>query len=286
MAVYGTQKIIYTKPFNAVLDASPGLADFFIRPVIGSPSAGALSVDITTAVTLLAITDGTMAANNAASTQTALTAVIKQHCVSLLATELDQWTSERDQTELLAFINASRLALYLEVITDLVGMSAGSSATLPNGQLNFSTDGTVGEVWTSMNALDLVVSKVKGKTQGKAGGLAIITTPTGHGNLQTNANSSYALANQLKSDGELLSYRGAPIYIYDGTVSGWGAAATDVAAFVCHSGCEAFTWVEASSPHSELRFYGDGKWKKFWQCYGFGGGVQASHFGEVLNGAS
>lgn len=286
MAAYGTDNINYTDQFNALLDASPGMLAMLASPKVQDPTAGAITVKITTAVTLADLTDGSLAVNGAAQTLVNLTAWAGQHVVSLFPYEAGQWTPDKDTAEFLAFVNAARLRGQLEVMTDLVAGTPGLSIANPNGQMDFATDGTVAEQWTSLNTLDRAVAYVKAKTQGKSQGrIFIVTTYQGWANLQTTMGTAEGKMLSMSPEGDLMYFRGLPIFLYDQSLTGWGGA-SDVAAFVVHSDAEALVWQEAFVPHAGLEFYGDGFQKKFWQTFGFAGLIQASHYAEVTNGTS
>lgn len=286
MAAYGTANVHYTKPYNAVLSSNPGFTALLARPDLGvNGDEAAISVLITTAVTLQTLTDGTMLANNAAQTIVALTLFDGVHTLSLKIGQLGTWTPEKDAAEFLAFADAAEAKAQLEVMTDLEAGAAGLTVTLPTGQVDFTTDGTVAEQWLALNALDQAVSFVESQTQGKSTGSIFIIMPrAGHANIRTTLGTTEG-ARFLTESGGFMFFRGHPIFLFNQTLSGW-AGAGDVAAFVVHTDAEALTFTRTHIPHAGLEHYSDGFYKKFWQTFGYAGLIQASHFAEVDNPAS
>lgn len=289
MSAYATVLTRYGNPVLPATTGSVGLAQFFreVTARAGArPTGGSVTIPVPTAITLQTITAGTLLQNNAAQTLTNLTAWRAAHTAELLPDQWDGvWTPERDADETALFLDASTLKMTFELIDDLVNGTPSTSITLPAGQLNFTTDGTSAKVWTALNPLDRAITGVLGKTQGQGGRICIITTSTGRGNLMTNAGSWYSLASE--TDGRVLdTYKGYPVFIYDGSISGWGTAADKVAAFVVHQNAEACAWADMIVPWATPQFVADGTAKKIWIACAFMGLLNSTHYAEVVNGSA
>lgn len=286
---FGTNKVNYSSILDAAIKSSGSWLGKLNNPKLGKPTAGAISVPIKTAVTMQTPVDGTMLANNAARTITALTAFWGIHTVSIESYAVDQYDSEEDAAEFRAFLGAARIYAEKEIITDLVAGTASTTDTLTVGQLNFFYDGTEGERSDNLRKLDSTRRKLMANVAGSAGRVFGITTPTALGNIEAmTAQMGYGEIVQLTNDVDMLNYRGqSPIFAYNGaSVSGFGTAASADAFYWVHPDAEALTWVDASSPHSDLRTYGDGFHKKFFETYGFAGLIQSTHFATISNGTS
>jgi hypothetical protein len=287
MAVFGTRTIVYTGLFTPAIKSSGGITSNLNSPRIGKPTAGAITVRITTAVTLQTPADGTMLGNNAARTNVNLTAFAGAHTVSLFPYELDQWDADADAVEFKVFVDAARRKAELEIITDLVAGTAGTSKTLPAGQLSFAADGTAQEIFTTLQRLDQTLAGLMSNVQDISQVFGICT-PTGYANLQTCiGQSSYGQYLSETANGTL-TYKGRPIYMYNGTaVSGFGDAANDDCFYWVHPDAEALTWVEAFSPNGgQLQHEADGFFKKYFHTWGFAGLIQSTHYATVVNGTS
>lgn len=295
MAAFATFRTHYFASFAAVLDAAPGLCDFFkmggVRESQITAKDGAISITITSVVTLQSINDGTVLTNNAARNVVALTAFDGAHCISLKDTQVGDFTENDMMLEFMAFVNASNLKAQLEVMTDLVGGTPGLSVNLPTGQIDFASDGSPEQNFLALNALDKAMAYVIGKTQGKAQLVdgrppyAIITTYQGYGNLKTISNmGGIGVAGRLVMRGFQLYYDDVPIYLYDQSLSGWQGA-SDVAAFVCHMDCECLIFVDALTQEG-FHKSDDGMNKNISSMYGWAGLTQATHYAEVVNPAS
>lgn len=282
MSIYGTMTKNYARQVLPSLTASSVLATFFKEAPIGSSRAGALTVPITTAVTLQTLADGTLLANNAAQTLVDLTAWRAGHTLSLFMDMLDQATPERDAAETQAFIDASANKMIFELLDDLVNGTPSTSKTWPVGQIDAAADGTAQEVFTTLQTLNQAIEGVRALTQGNGGKLIIISNSTVRANIATCAGSDFALAPE--QSGRLMdSYRGIPWVVADTSISGWGTGAAKASVFVVHTDCEAVAWADVFIPHAELAYVHDGTFKKNWLCGAFMGLLQASHYAEILN---
>lgn len=289
MSQFATLSVNYAGILDAAIKSSGSWLAVLNNPRLGKPTSGAVSVPIKTAVTLQSPSDGTMLGNNAARTLTALTAFWGIHTVSLESWMKDAYDEAEDDAEARAFLGASRIFAEKEIITDLVAGTASTTATLTVGQLNFSTDGTAGEINDNLQKLDTTRRKLMANVAGSAGRVFGITTPTGLGNIEAmTASLNYGQIVQVGNDIDMLMYRGqSPIFAYNGaSVSGFGTAASADAFYWVHPDAEALTWTDMQIPHDDLRKYGDGFWKKFFEAFGFAGLIQSSHFATISNGTS
>jgi hypothetical protein len=279
--------------FGDVLDAAikshGGMLARLNQPMIGDPQSAAISVPITTAATAAEGTDGTLAVNGAAQTVTALTGVSPQYVASLFGKELRSWTPEVDASHFRAALNALRLYAEKEVITDLVAGTAGTTATLTAGQMNFSTDGTAGEINDNIAKLDSTLARLMANVAGDEGRIFGITTPTGFGNiwsLLVNTGFGQYVAGEGGSADRLV-WRGHEIFMYNGAAVGsWGTAASADAFYWVHPNAEAFTWTGAYTNADTPQHEGDGLWKKFWHADFFAGLIQSTHYATISNGTS
>ena len=284
MAAFGVDTGLYTDLYNAVLNANRRWLDFF--PNMGSPSAGTTNSRITTAVSLQTPADGTMLANNAARTSVALTAFDGAHTISLLAYELDQFTRDPGAlpAEVKAFANASVLAAEEIVIADLVAGTGGNEETLPVGQVDFATDGTVTERHTTLSALDVSIAFIRAATQSKPQDLFILMPSVCYGNFLTLINATADATASITQYGEPVpTYRGIPVFVTAVTTN-FGAAAKD-AAYVVHKDAETINW-QPFEMQPGFHKADDGLWKLIMSTYGHAGLIQASHYATVINPAS
>ena len=288
MAAFDTRTERFTELYNALLKSDGGMLNLLNDSALvpDGARAGAVTARVTTAVTLQDVTDGTMASNNAARTEVSLTAFEKQHPISLHSYELAQFDGDSEIKEVRQFVSAARVMGEGEVIADFVAGTPGATETLPAGQIDFATDGTDGEAYTTINALDAAIGYVEANTQGDpdaANRTFIVTTKTGWSNLKSLRGVSRLSRYFDKQNGRWY-YDGYPIFI--STVSTNFGGASKAAAFVAHGDAEALVWEEMEMPHDDFRHYGDGMWKLFMKCYGFAGLIQATHYAEVANPSS
>lgn len=287
MAVFGTRTIKYTGLFTPAIKSSGGITSNLNSPRLGKPTAGAITVRITTAVTLQSPSDGTMLGNNAARTNVNLTAFSGVHTVSLFPYELDQWDSDADAVEFKVFVDAARRKAEFEIVTDLVGGTASTIKTWPIGQISAAADGTAQETFTTLQRLDQTYAGLMSNVQDMSQVFGI-TTPTTYANLQTCiGQSQYGQYLSQDASGKL-TYKGRPIYMYNGAaVTGFGDAASDDNFYWVHPDAEALTWIEAFSPNGgQLQHEADGFFKKYFHTWGFAGLIQGTHYATVTNPTS
>lgn len=285
MAAFGTRTERFTDLFNALLKSDGGMLTMLNDTAIVPDGArsGAVTARITTAITLADVTDGTMAANGAARTEVALTAFVKQHPISLFDYELAQFDGDAEEKEMRQFISAARVAAETEVLADLVAGTPGATETLPTGQIDFATDGTEGEAYTTIATLDAAIGYVEANTQGSPDNIFILVPAVGWSALKS-LRGITRLARYFDKQNNRWYYDGYPIFVTTVTTN-FGTAGKE-AAFVVHTDAEALVWNELFLPHEEFRHYGDGMWKLFIKCFGFAGLIQATHYAAVLNPAS
>ena len=287
MAAFAVETAAFTKLFNALLKSDGGfLAGLNNTALVPNAArSGAITARITTAVTLTTITDGTMASNAAARTEVDLTPFQGQHVISLFPYETAQFTADSDamEREVSATVSAARVLGETTVLADLVAGSPGATQTLPDGQLDFTTDGTDAEAYLALDKLDQALTYVEANTAGGNGRISILTTVTGFGKLITLRQTSRGKTDFDRENGQWM-YRGWPIY--PTTVTTNFGTATKAAAFVVHHDAEALVFNELFIPQAEFKLGDDGMQKLFLQVFGFAGLIQATHYAEVVNGAS
>lgn len=288
MAAFGTDTKQFSTLFNAVLGArKDGIVPFLNRPGIvpGGARAGAITTRITTAVTLQTPADGTLLANNAARTEVNLTAFIGGHTLSLFPYELEQWDADAEAREIDAFINAAFVQAEDEVLADLVGGTAGTTATLATGQLNFSTDKTDAEIRDNLDKLYTALVGLEVNTQGKPNDIIGITHSTAYKNLMLLADSTQGSPDIRRTEGGGLVIKGYPIYMTTATDNGFGSAADLDTFYWVHKDAEALCW-SGAEVHAPMHAADDGLWKKIWVAYGYAGLMQATHYATVINGSA
>ncbi len=297
MAAFGTRTINYTPLFLPAMKAAGGWLNILNDTArVGSARAGAISVRITTAVTLQTPTDGTMLANNAARTVVALTAFVGVHTVSLFSYERDQWDEQANTNEEMVFFDAAATQAQFEIITDLVGGTPDVSISWPAAAIDGAWTTDAGRQ-LALAAVDRALAALLANVNGKPKDIFAVTNKTVFGYLAS-AISQSGYGQFLSTDAALggqgvptVMWRGMyPIYMYNGTnVSGFSGStgATDDkedALYWVHKDAEALTWVGAESPNGgELQHEPDGLWKKYWHCFGFAGLIQATHYTAVVN---
>lgn len=288
MAAFGTDTIQFTNMFNAALKArtDAGIVNMLNRPelVKGGATAGAWTARITTAISLQTVQDGTMLANNAARTNVNLTAFLGAHAASLFPYETGQFDADSEAAELNAFVDAAILAAETEIITDLVGGTPSTTATLTAGQLNFGTDGTATEINDNLLKLYAVLAGVMAQTQGKAKSIFGVTTPTAYGNLLALADIAGSGANIRQTD-DILYIKGFPVFMTNAAFTGFGTAAAADAFYWVHKDAEALCWNGAGLA-ADWHHADDGMYKKIWHAFGAAGLIQATHYGAVINGSA
>ncbi len=293
MAVFGTASVTYGPILDAAIKSDGGILSHLNQPRIGNPQAAAISVPIKTAVAAMGsaassgnITDGTMLANASARTLTALTGYSMVYPVSLLPYQKAAYDAAEDAAEFRAFLDGARRTAEREVVLDLVGGTASTIGTLAAGQLNF-TYTTEATRLAAMALVDQVLAGVVANTATDSGRIFGITTKTGFGNLWGMiANSQFGQYIANPNGQDQLIWRGHPIYQFNETASGYGAAANADAFYWVHPNAEAFTWTGAYSPFGEPQHEADGTYKKYFHADFFAGLIQSTHYGTIVNGTS
>ena len=288
MAVFAINKTAYTQSFLGLMGASTGFVNSFtsnLKLTSLDPRAGSVTARKVGAVTLQTPVPGTIMTNGAARTNVTLTTFNGAHVIGLDPTQALQFIGDADEQakELAAFANAARLKAEAELIADLVGGTPGDSETLEDGQLDFATDGTPGEAYKAVNALDQVVSYVQANTQGKGGRISIVFNPTSWANFKS-LRKFEQINRSFDRVGNDWFYDGLPVYVT--TVSTNFGGASKAAAFVYHEDAEGLIWTEVDAPDGGFAYYGDGQLALHLLCYGHAGLIDNTQYGRVLNGVS
>jgi|GEM_PF-2468972 len=286
MAAFGTRTERFTELFNALLKSDGGMLNMLndTAMVPEGAQAGAITTRITTAVTLQSTTDGTPLANNAARTEVGLTVFEGVHTISLFEYELRQFDGKAEKKEVKAFVSAARVAAETEIIADFVAGTPGATETLPAGQINFGTDGTDAEAYTTIDKLDQAIAYVDVNTAGAEDGQTFIVVPKACYGKLISLRGVSRLRGDFDREGRRWYYQGYPIFKTSVTTNFGGAS--KAAAFVVNVDAEALVWTDMTMPTEEFTHHSDNMWKLFLNTYGFAGLIQASHYAEVANPSS
>lgn len=276
---------------------SGGWLRHLIRPQTNA-RLGAISVPVATAVTAQTPVDGTMLANNAARSLTALTAVWYAHTASVAAYQLDTYTEAERAAQITLFLDAARRGMEFEVITDLVAGTPAATYTLPTGGL----DG----VWTTdimrqqvLSAVDQALGALLGNVSAIAGPAdvfavcnkkmwsnimsATVGSPSGYPLVQLDGQVGSEMPARIMWRGlyPIYQYNGANVSGFsDGGVTGASDDKEDVLYWV-HRDCEFVAWEEMTV--SPMHQADDAFFKEIYSAFGYAGLIQATHYTAVAN---
>lgn len=293
MAAFGassTSRINYSGPIDAARIAERSFTQRVYRYPEYGPDArhyGTMTNVITTAASLTAVTDGTLATNAAAQTFVTMTYTEGHYTASILPSQLRQFgeaeVASHFRAAMYAQILAVETALLTATTTGYMAATPGSSVTLPAGQQNFTcaayTDAQVG---TALNALDQGVAYVLAQSGNDFENTFIILPRVSWHRLRTLVNMKIGNGLTLNNNG-WLEYAGIPIYMSRSTTTGWGGtSAGHTAGIVAHRDSAAAAFGEPYLWGGGPEYVKDGTLKYMWMCPYATGIVQNLWF-EILN---
>lgn len=244
---------------------------------------GAVTVTLLDAMTATAITDGTMVTNLANQTQVGLTLVNYQCNLSLPPKQANSSLTKPENLNAIskgaadAFATAAQIA----VIAACAAATAGLTTTLTVGQVDFTTDGTLGEATDNLRKMTYMVAKCFAQHADLLPGeFAIVMPPTAWAYFTAlrAANECNAI---LGPDG--YTFMGVPLYSLDAT--NFGGASNPVAYMLCKRNY-AFAWSEFGLHGGGPIAASDATTKWINTCAFVHGVILDDYIGEILNPAS
>lgn len=187
------------------------------------------------------IAEGTQVTNLAVTVATALTFVDKQVTMSLKPSQSKSFFTKPENLVALAQNHADGFVYDAtgSMIADMYAATPGLSKTLPDGQGNMSTDGTVGEAHINWAAfMELVAYVMSMRQAGNADEFGIIAYNKTFGNMITLRSDSYRAI--YDSATNVWRFLGIPIYSTN-YATNFGVASRP-AAFVYHRSAGAIVW--------------------------------------------
>lgn len=248
-----------------------------------SAQKGAVTVTLLDAMTATAITDGTMVTNLANQTQVALTLVNYQCNLSLPPKQAESSLTNPENLNAIAqgAADAFGTAAQLAVIAACLAATAGITSTLTVGQIDFTTDGTLGEATDNLRKMTLMVAKCfAAHADLQPSEFAIVMPPTAWAYFTAlrAANECNAI---LGPDG--YSYMGVPLFSLDATTFG---GAGYPCAYMLNKRNYAFAWAELGLHGGGPIAASDATTKWINTCSFVHGIILDDFIGEILNPAS
>jgi hypothetical protein len=252
-----------------------------------SAENGVATWPIPTAVTLQAITDGTPTTNNAAQTLTAGTAFRYIHPVNIPWDSVGNFNQRPGNMlgQIAAATNAAQAQVEALFIAGIVAATPGETDTLPAGQKDFTSDGTLTKQYLAMAKLDAAIGYIEANTGGKPrSNKFILASLAGYKGLKTLKNGT-AFDRRFDQAGGQWFVDGIPIFTTTYTTSFGGASAETL--WVIDSDGLGLTWRPLFSP-SEYEFVAtdSGMAQVQMHTYGCYKVLQANHIAAVASTTS
>ena len=228
--------ISYNKLLNQKVIGSKGFTSSFSQTVVvpDGPHVGNITVTVLSAAIPASISEGTQVTNLAVTVATALTFVDTQLTMSLMPSQSKSFFTKPENLMVLADNHADGFTYAAggAMIADMWAATPGKSVTLPDGQGNMSTDGTVAEGHENISKLMELIAYIQ--TQSQPGtsvtDYGIIAYADTLANLVTLRSDSYKAI--FDSATNMWTFLGIPIYVTQ-YATNFGVASRS-AAFVYH----------------------------------------------------
>jgi hypothetical protein len=221
----------------------PGFVNSFSNSVIvpDGPRSGNVTATVISSPVPGTIAEGTPVTNLAVTVAVALEFIDKHVTMSLKPSQAKSFFTKPENLVTLAKNHADGMLYDAtgSMIADMYAATPGLSVTLPDGQGNMGTDGTVGEAHENLSKLMELIAYVMSLQQaGKADEFGIICYNKTFGNLITLRSDNYRAI--YDSATNIWRFLGIPIYSTSYSTN-FGAASRP-AAFVYHRDCGAILW--------------------------------------------
>lgn len=254
--------------------------------VDGGSRAGSITATVLTTVDSNTITSGNIPGQGINNTQVAFTGVDKS--VTYLVNEKDKNNFFNQSSEILAQIakkagDSLAQGAEINVIADLVGATPTKTETLPSGHANFVLGSTTPADFAALlqQTLARVIAKVSTQTATPLNDLLMLAAPEAYGNLLSLTDSVLG----LKMIGDVVTYKGCPIYPVISTSASWGAASEECV-FCIHPEAMGLLMEDAILQGGGLVLGTDLIYRYNWVSPHWHGVVFEEGIGSVINGAS
>lgn len=261
--------------------------------LVGLAANGAASISYISSVTSTNITDGTMCTNGFTTTTVNGTFVDKEVTMSLKPSEAGS-VYGRPSTLAKIIMRAGDEFYQAQQNAAVAALKAataisGASITLTTGQVDLTTDGTLGEATDNLRKVSqMVANTMANLTQYMPNDFALCFCPTSAANFLALAQADVHDAKYFRQTNEPgsylgMSYMGIPIYVVTGATN-FGGASKETAFMTCKDS------ILLARQTPQLHGGGviaapDGTYK--WITTGpFAYVAIGSHFGEIVNPAS